>query len=299
VLVLGDRPEPAQTVDERYVAARVSARDYDIFDCHHHVGDVSAFLGVTEAETGSVRSEVDARTAIMDTAGVAQAAVIPSHAYERPDGIADTRHVNDGIAAYRAALPDRFPVAIGIVEPQHGMQSLAELDRVKHDLALDGISFHARFQGVSMDDPSIMGYVERMTALQLVPVLHAMTESPDESLWKIAAIASAFPDVPMLVLDSFSTWEGTKESSAVAERCPNLLFDTSLSYNFDFIELFAQRFGADRVVFGTDLYSPPIGRRISHLVPQILASSLCEADKAAILGGNARRLFGIERPLPH
>jgi predicted TIM-barrel fold metal-dependent hydrolase len=132
-----------------------------------------------------------------------------------------------------------------------------------------------------------------MGELGLVPVLHAMTESPDEALWKCAAVARAFPDLPMLMLDSFSTFEGTKENSDVAEMCPNLRFDTSLAYNFDFIEAFAGRFGADRVVFGTDLYSPPLGRRISHLVPQIVESGLSQEDKAAILGGNARSLFGV------
>ena len=49
----------------------------------------------------------------------------------------------------------------------------------------------------------------------------------------------------------------------------------------------------DRVVFGTDLYSPPLGRRISHLIPQILESSLTDDEKALVLGGNARRLFGL------
>ena len=265
---------------------------YEIFDCHHHVGDVSAFLGI-DTPGASIASEVDARLAIMDLAGVRQAVVIPSHAYERPDGIADTRRINDGIAAYRSAHPDRFPVAIGIVEPQCGARSVDELDRARRELALAGISFHARFQGVSMDDPWIVRYVERMADLALVPVLHAMTESADESLWKIGKLASSFPDLSMLVLDAFSTFEGTKEVSGLADRCPNLLFDTSLSYNFDFIEVFAQRVGAERVLFGTDLYSPPIGRRISHLVPQIVESSLSDADKAAILGGNARRLFGV------
>ena len=74
---------------------------------------------------------------------------------------------------------------------------------------------------------------------------------------------------------------------------PNICFDTSLSYNFDFIENFARQFGAERVVFGTDLYSHPVGKRISHLLPQIKASSLSNEQKTAILSGNARRLFGV------
>ncbi len=179
-------------------------------------------------------------------------------------------------------------------EPLYGAESLAELDRSANELGLAGISFHTRFQGASMDNPWILRYVERMASLGLRPILHAMTESSDEAIWKTASIARAFPDVPMLVLDSFSTFEGTKEVSDLAATHPNLLFDTSLSYNFDFIEVFANRFGAHRVVFGTDLYSPPLGRRISHLVPQIIESGLSEEDKVAILGGNARRFFGIE-----
>jgi predicted TIM-barrel fold metal-dependent hydrolase len=270
---------------------------FDIFDCHHHVGDVSAFLGEYltadggKADPGDI--EVRRRIEIMDAGGVRQAAVIPGHGYERPDGIADTRAVNDAIAAYRDANAARFPVAIGVAEPAYGAASLAEIDRCRDELGLAGISFHTRFQGASMDSPWVLRYVGRMAELGLVPVLHAMTESPDEALWKCAGVARAHPDVPMLVLDSFSTFEGTKECSDVAEACPNLLFDTSLSYNFDFIEAFAGRFGAERVVFGTDLYSPPLGRRISHLVPQILESDLKADDKAAILGGNARRLFGV------
>jgi predicted TIM-barrel fold metal-dependent hydrolase len=270
---------------------------FDVFDCHHHVGDVNAFLNLAPtagAPTPDPRAaEVARRIEIMDAGCVRQAAVIPGHGYERPNGIADTRRVNDDIAAYRDAHPDRFPVAIGVVEPLYGDLSLGELDRVKGELGLAGISFHTRFQGASMDSPWILRYIDRMGELGLVPVLHAMTESSDEALWKTAGIARAFPDLPMLVLDTFSTFEGTKEARDVAEAHPNLLFDTSLSYNFDFLELFAQRFGAHRVVFGTDLYSPPLGRRISHLLPQILESSLSDADKAAILGGNVRRLFGV------
>jgi len=210
------------------------------------------------------------------------------------NGIADTRAENDAIATYRDHLPERFPAAVGIVEPRDGEASLDELTRVRQELGLVGISLHTRFQGVSLDSRWIYVYCERMGELGLVPVIHAMDETPEEALWKLAQLARALPDLPILALDAFGSYESTRQCIFVADVAPNILFDTSLSYNFDFIEDFVGRFGAERVVFGTDLYSHPVGRRISHILPQILESQLPDSDKALILAGNARRLFGLE-----
>jgi predicted TIM-barrel fold metal-dependent hydrolase len=272
---------------------------YRVLDVHHHVGDAFSALGGDVGATGDraseehERSEVDARLAIMDRDDVAQAVVIPGHGYLRPDGLADTRRVNDGIAAYRDRRPDRFPVAIGIVEPAYGVRGLDEVDRVDDELGLAGISFHTRFQGVSLDSQWIVRAIERMAERGLVPVVHSMDETPDEALWKLAALARRFPDVTMLALDAFGSYESTRQVSFVAEVAPNIVFDTSLSYNFDFIEDFARRFGVERVAFGTDLYSWPVGRRINHLLDQIVASDLRPGEKEAILGGNARRLYAL------
>ena len=126
-----------------------------------------------------------------------------------------------------------------------------------------------------------------------MPIIHAMDDTPEEALWKLAAIARELPDLTILALDAFGGFEATRQCFFVAEVAPNVVFDTSLSYNFDFIEDFARRFGAARVVFGTDLYSHPVGRRISHLLPQIAASALTDAEKTAILGGTARALLRV------
>ena len=276
-----------------------TAGGFQVLDVHHHVGNAFRALGgdlnsAPDIETQEyAEREITSRLEIMEHAGVAQALVIPGHGYERARGIEDTRAENDAIARYRDARPERFPGAIGIVEPRDGEASFAELDRAKHELGLVGISFHTRFQGVSLDSQWIQKYVARMADLGLVPVIHAMNETPEEALWKLAVVARSVPHTPILALDAFGSYEATRECSFIAEIAPNILFDTSLSYNFDFIEEFANNFGADRVVFGTDLYSTPVGRRISHLLPQILESALSPEDKQKILAGNAQRLFGV------
>jgi len=272
---------------------------FSVLDVHHHVGDAFTALGGTLDPTGGMdpaeygRVELASRLEIMDRDDVTQAVVIPGHGYLRPHGVSDTRRVNDGIAAYRDRRPDRFPVAVGVTEPAYGPASLDEIDRVHDELGLAGVSYHTRFQGVSLDSGWVTRGVERLAERGMVPVIHAMDDTPEEALWKLATLARRVPSVTILALDAFSSFEATRQCDLVAEVAPNVVFDTSLSYNFDFIEAFARRFGVERVVFGTDLYSWPVGRRISHLLDQLVASDLEPAEKAAILGGTARRLFDL------
>jgi uncharacterized protein len=272
---------------------------FEVFDVHHHVGDASAVLGTNVALVDSsapapadaAAHEVKMRIDAMDAAGVDWAAVIPGHGYHRPNGLADTRRVNDAIGAYRDANLSRFPVAIGVIEPAYGPHSVPEIDRIADELHLAGVSFHVRFQGVSLDNQWIRTYLARIIERGLVPVIHAVPETSENPQWKVAAIARAFPDTPMLVLDAFGSHESTKECFHTADIAPNLLFDTSLAHGFELIEQFARAHGPERVVFGTDLYSWPLGRRISRLLPEICESGLDDATKGAILAGNARRLF--------
>ena len=270
-----------------------------VLDVHHHVGNAFRALGGALDSSGGrsaseyAKVEMRSRLAIMDDGRVDQAIVIPGHGYERVNGIADTRVENDAIAAYRDRQRDRFPAAVGIVEPRDGEASFEEIDRIA-ELGLVGISFHTRFQGVSLDSQWIVKYCERMAERGLVPVIHAMDDTPEEALWKLGQLARKLSDIEMLVLDAFSSYEATRQCFFIADVAPNLILDTSLSYNFDFIEDFAREFGAERVAFGTDLYSYPVGRRISHILGQILESDLEDAEKALILSGNARRLFKLE-----
>ncbi len=272
---------------------------FEVIDVHNHVGDPSAVLGAMPLSGGPTPSgegnvdEFAKRLEVMAAGGADKAIVIPGHGYLRPEGVKDTQRINEGIAAYRDRDPDHFPVAVGVVEPTYGEHSLVEIDRVADELGLAGISFHVRFQGVSLDNRWVRTYVERIVEKGMTPVLHAVHETSENPLWKVATLARAFPDAEMLVLDAFGSHEGTKECFFTAEVAPNLVFDTSLTHGWGLIEHFARSFGPHRVAFGTDLYSWPLGRQISPIAAEVAASGLDDDAKALILAGNARRLFRI------
>jgi predicted TIM-barrel fold metal-dependent hydrolase len=158
---------------------------------------------------------------------------------------------------------------------------------------LVGISFHVRFQGVSLDSPWVYRYIERMGELGLLPYLHAIGDSPEESLWKVDALAGAFPDLTMLVLDAFSNFEQAREVLHVADRRANLVFDTALAYNFGLVEPAIAKFGPERFFYGTDIYSWPASTKPSHHLNDILASNMTHERKVALLGGTLRDILRI------
>jgi predicted TIM-barrel fold metal-dependent hydrolase len=52
--------------------------------------------------------------------------------------------------------------------------------------------------------------------------------------------------------------------------------------------------GADRFLYGTDLYSwPSMSSTMGDVLPQILKSDLPDDAKAAILGGNIKRILNL------
>ena len=109
----------------------------EIFDIHHHLGSLTG--GSLQEGDGWQERDYANRVRIMDANGVGSAAILAATGYIQADGIKDTMRSNDVVAAYRQRDPKRFPVACGIVEPLHGARSLGELDRMKHELHLDGV----------------------------------------------------------------------------------------------------------------------------------------------------------------
>jgi hypothetical protein len=113
----------------------------EVIDIHHHLGALNG--GSLQAGDGWQDRDYANRVRIMDANGVDAAAILAATGYIQADGIKDTMRSNDVVAAYRQRDPKRFPIACGIVEPLHGDRSLDELERLKRELALDGVVWHS------------------------------------------------------------------------------------------------------------------------------------------------------------
>jgi predicted TIM-barrel fold metal-dependent hydrolase len=292
---------------------------FKVFDCMHGVSNPDLSLAQRDP---SMSLSLDAwlddvvpqHLARMDAGGVDHAAINASVVYRRTEGIAATRRQNDYVAQYRDRAMGRLPAAMGVAEPLYAEDSLAEIDRCKRELNLTGIIFHPRFQGASLESYWILRYVERILSNGMTPVICGMGETVEEALWKVAYVAKTFKDSEFLVAVALSTWENASQAYTVSDECPNLSWDTSLTYEFDMIEPFIEVAGSRRVVFGTDLHHPPPPKpdrnaprdrfvrlggmvppmHISHVKDQLIASALSDEQKQDVLWNNAQRLFRLD-----
>lgn len=271
-----------------------------IFDHHQHVGWVGHIVGDSDpggmpaaSLEGSLAADFAMRVAAMDRLGVAQAALMPAHSYPRSRGLADTRAVNDHLAAYRRRDPQRFPAVIGTVEPRYGPAGLAEIDRMGGELRFQGVSWHHRQQGMPINHPVMVEYVQRMDELGLVPFIHTYVGGDFEEIWRLVDLASQFPSVTFLSMDAMTERVLFEEALIAGRLHKNLVFDTtSLALGVAAIERFVEELGADRLLYGSNLYSMASPDHVPGL-DAIREARISEQDRRRILGENARRLLGI------
>jgi predicted TIM-barrel fold metal-dependent hydrolase len=235
------------------------------------------------------------RTAALDRFGFAAAIAMPSLQYARPRGYDDTHALNNAIAAYRDQFRERFPVALGTVEPLAGVDiGKREIARAATDLKLDGIVWHHRFQGVFLGDVRMHALLDACAEYALPAFIHVIADSNMEAPWLLEELYHAHPDVQFVALDAFSGLTQIRYIMAMAERCPKLMFDTALAMPVGrAIEDFVRRFGSERLLFGTDLYLSPQPLYVyPHILREILdAPTLTDDHRRDIFWNNAERLF--------
>jgi predicted TIM-barrel fold metal-dependent hydrolase len=264
----------------------------EIFDIHHHLG--SLIGGSLQEGDGWQDRDYANRVRIMETNGVTMSAILAATGYIQADGIKDTIRCNDTVAAYRQRDCKRFPVGCGTVEPLHGARSLAELERIKHELRLEGVVWHSRFQGVAVDHQLMRPLLKKVSDLGLVPLLHTNAESNLEAVWRLERLAVEFPEITFVAMDALTTNTNSQLVLDIAKRTPNILFDTAHVRSSAYVRQFVETAGSHRLVFGSLFYSHPASYEHCATLDEVKAAKISDADKANIFALNAKRLFKLD-----
>lgn len=197
-------------------------------------------------------------------------------------------HINDFIAGCVRAHADRF-VGFAALHPDTP-DIRGEILRAM-DLGLAGVKLHPDIQGYPLDGVPALRMIGEIAG-KLPLLVHAGDKRYHYSNpSQVAKVLKAFPELTVIAAH-FGGWSEWEEASEALVEFPNLLVDCSSSFyalSPEAALALIRRFGADRVLFGSDYPMWTPGEELAYL----RALPLCEAERAAILHGNAERLLNL------
>ena len=274
----------------------------------------------------------DERLADLDTMGIDLQLVMPPPNqcyYTVPLDIAvkAAQMVNDGLAQYVARKADRF-VALGTVPLSDGAEAARELERCMTKLGMKGAEVLTNVAGRELSEPQYAPFWQKAEALGALVVIHPNGFTDAKRLTRFyfnnvignpldttialhylifAGVLERHPNLKIFAvhgggyLGGYSGridhgWGARSDCHAGLPKLPthylkqNVFFDTVVFTPLQ-LEALVKTFGVDRIVMGTDfpfdmLEADPIG----HVASVEMRS---DADRAAIDGGNAKKLLGI------
>ena len=186
----------------------------------------------------------------------------------------------------------------------------AELERIVH-AGLKGIKIHPVYQGVHIDDVRFLHILEKAGELGLIVLMHTGDDigfpgvvrcSPEMTARALAKVGPV--KLVCAHMGGWRNWERVAEclsgTSAMLDASFSLGSITPLEpgdYTREEAQMLDEQtfchlvraFGVERILFGSD---SPWADQAQYLA-KVNALPLSEAEKAAILGGNAARLLGL------
>ncbi len=236
-------------------------------DCHGHLGQCSP--------NHVVHGSPEDLVAEMDRFHVERCCVFSL------EGIfSDEMYGNDRVAAAVRRHPRRF-TGFTLVNPHRGERlMLAELERGRQ-LGMRGVKLIAHYQAYPAEGRMIDVACRFADQHGLFILNHDWG-----SQVQLRRLCTAYPRA------CFITGHTTLAYAQLAKEVDNLYICTCPCIDWGYPEKLVEAYGADRILFGSDLTDLPIGWGVG----QILYSRLSAADKRLIMGANLQRL--LERYAP-
>lgn len=246
-----------------------------IFDFHGHIG-ISKVYGGRDCNPQMVIDH-------MDRCGVDKCVLLPTASC---CPIYPWQHVVKAVEQF----PDRF-VGFMLVNPREpNAMEILEEGIIVHKLR--GVKLHPTFWAFAADDEQLVYPIVRRAGELGVPVMiHTGPQYPYSTPWQVGLAAMDNPGTTIVMahmgLDELVLCEAAIK---MAKRAPNLILETTGVSTEHMITRAVEEIGHERVVYGSDL--PNHDSRWEIL--KVQTCKISDEAKAAILGGNAMRMFGLK-----
>ena len=275
-------------------------------------------------------SDLAQRVRDMDERGidVQLLSVAPGLAHPAP---AAASRLNDATAEAIAVYPGRFAglATVPLEEPE---QAARELERAVADLGFRGLEVLTNYRGENLDSPRYAPLFRKMVELDVAALVHPsnvmgrrdrlaahfltnLIGNPTDTA--VAAASLVFggvlrelPRLKLVLAHGGGTcpalagrWEhawgmGLVEDAAI-DQPPSayleLLYFDSITHSPDVLDALVHRFGAERVMLGTD-YPAGMGNFTPAAAVDAL-TGLSDDERESIRSRNAVRVFGLEDAL--
>lgn len=275
-----------------------SALDAVAYDAHQHV-DFGPYSAQRADATDNLRTDWKVRTAMMAEAHIACSVLMPSYDYDKRMGLDSTARVLEGLLEYQSWDPRLFPWLGCTVEPQHYEGAADQLERILASGRFHVVSWHNRYQGLSVDAPIMFRFIEIASRHACAVFLHGTGNLDHEEAWRISRVVKSFPQTRFVVLDALMTYASIQVMVDLMKEVDNVWLDTAGATSFiHLVRQVAASVGPQRIVFGSDYYGEGRGGTASLMRRQLELCEFTEDELERVMRTNIVSVLGEPDPAP-
>ncbi len=250
---------------------------------------IDADVHISPVATGGNSIFIEDLITRMDYAGVQKAVTWLQPPYDR-----DIKRSNEYVYKASKNYPDRI-LGFGWADPNLGKDHAIDMvKRSIYDYGFYGVKLNGAQNEFYIDDEKVFPVIEEIVKAGKIVAFHIGGDSPEHTHpFRMAKIAKAFPDTPMLMVHMGGAHFHDFGNAAIefAQQCPNITIVGSTIRSHPLLKAITT-LGAERVCFASDTPFEFMHVEVARY-NSLLANVIPEDEKALIMAGNIERLFGI------